>query len=340
MYNYFRQGWLVGRIAKMAREVFGAEPLVISLPSTDRIDLNRPWNAFTMILVGDQEDNATIRAIRGSFDAGKAFWVNRAPRVNVAVHGYGTEPPRTADPVTSEWLNIHPAIVTPDAMTFVPTDRWPFLYLRERAVPLRPTVEGIVVVALLSLAFLAWCTPNRSLRPNWHMFFLGAGFMLLETKGVVEMALLFGSTWIVNSIVFVAILMMILCANLFVLLVKPSRLAPYYGLLLISLAVNQLVPIAWFLSLPGSIRLLASCVMVFAPIFFSGVIFATSFQNSLDPDVDIGSNIAGAIVGGLCENLSLVVGFPGLVLVGMGFYLLSAVWRLDPSRALVCQPNP
>ena len=38
------------------------------------------------------------------------------------------------------------------------------------------------------------------------MFFLGAGFMLLETKSVVHMTLLFGSTWLVNSIVFFAIL--------------------------------------------------------------------------------------------------------------------------------------
>ena len=49
------------------------------------------------------------------------------------------------------------------------------------------------------------------------MFFLGAGFMLVETKAVVHMALLFGSTWMVNSVVFFAVLVMILLANLFVL---------------------------------------------------------------------------------------------------------------------------
>ena len=32
MYNYYRQGWVVGRLAKMAEEVFGEKPLVISLP--------------------------------------------------------------------------------------------------------------------------------------------------------------------------------------------------------------------------------------------------------------------------------------------------------------------
>ena len=74
------------------------------------------------------------------------------------------------------------------------------------------------------------------------MFFLGAGFMLLETKGVVHMALLFGSTWVVNSIVFFAILVMILLSNLFVLAFRPQRLWPYYVLLIVALVVNMVVP--------------------------------------------------------------------------------------------------
>ena len=31
-YNFFRQGWIVGRIDKMAEAAFGSRPLVISLP--------------------------------------------------------------------------------------------------------------------------------------------------------------------------------------------------------------------------------------------------------------------------------------------------------------------
>ena len=46
------------------------------------------------------------------------------------------------------------------------------------------------------------------------MFFLGAGFMLVETKAVVHMALLFGGTWIVNSVVIFAVLVMILAGQL------------------------------------------------------------------------------------------------------------------------------
>ena len=55
--------------------------------------------------------------------------------------------------------------------------------------------------------------------------------------------------------------------------------------------------------------------MVFVPVFFAGVIFATVFRDSRQPDVDFGSNVAGIILGGLSEQLSLVLGFNYLLLV-------------------------
>jgi hypothetical protein len=169
--------------------------------------------------------------------------------------------------------------------------------------------------------------PARRMRPNWQMFFLGAGFMLLETKGVVHMALLFGSTWVVNSVVFFAILVMILAANLYVVKIRPNKLTVYYALLVLALLVNALVPMNVFLSLSPLWRTLASCVVVFAPVFFAGVIFATAFRESRQPDVDFGWNVAGIVLGGLSEQLSLVLGFSYLLLVAVAYYLLSAALR-------------
>jgi hypothetical protein len=63
---------------------------------------------------------------------------------------------------------------------------------------------------------------------------------------------------------------------------------------------------------------------VLGPVFFAGVIFARLFRQSVQPDVAFGSNVAGAVVGGLSESLSLLVGFRFLLLVAMGFYALSA----------------
>jgi hypothetical protein len=144
--------------------------------------------------------------------------------------------------------------------------------------------------------------------------------MLLETKGVVHLALLFGSTWIVNSIVFFAILVMILLSNLYVLVVRPERVWPYYLLVAASLITGILIPIDAFLGLQGPARVLASCAMVFIPVFFAGIVFATMFRDSREPDIDIGSNIAGAMAGGLSEPLSLMIGFGNLLLVALILY--------------------
>jgi hypothetical protein len=57
------------------------------------------------------------------------------------------------------------------------------------------------------------------------------------------------------------------------------------------------------------------------------VIFATAFRDSRRPDVDLGSNILGVILGGLSENFSLMLGFNGLLVVAIAFYLLSAALR-------------
>ena len=183
----------------------------------------------------------------------------------------------------------------------------------------------MIVMAVLSIATIAVFAPRKGLRPNWRLFFMGAGFMLIETKSVVHLALLFGATWMVNSIVFVAILLMILCSNLFVLLARPARVWPYYALLLASLAVAAAVPMNTFLNLPGSARLVASTAVVFVPVFFAGIVFATAFRDSANPDVDFASNIAGAMLGGLAESLSLVIGFKLLLVVAALFYALSAM---------------
>ncbi|MGB7157124.1 MAG: hypothetical protein WBD40_03595, partial [Tepidisphaeraceae bacterium] len=208
----------------------------------------------------------------------------------------------------------------------LPSDDWPFLYLRDASIP-AVNVRGVVMIAGLSVALLLAFAPVRTVRLNWTMFFLGAGFMLLETKGVVHMALLFGSTWIVNSVVFAAILVMILLANLYVLRVRPRRLWPYYALLLASLLAGALVPMGFFLSLPGAAKTIVSCALVFAPVFFAGVVFATLFRDSTQPDVDFGSNVAGIILGGLSEFLSLVIGFNHLLLIAAAFYVLSLALR-------------
>ncbi|MDF2440505.1 MAG: hypothetical protein JWN98_1489 [Abditibacteriota bacterium] len=322
MYNYYRQGWVVARLQKMAGEVFGGQPVVLSLPYQKSIaPSDSQKNHITFILTGNTAPIAN--ALEKNY-----FWINQIPRTNLALNGYGTQPPPGRD--AKSWLQLGPATVETAGVDLLPSDNWPFLYLRDRTIPFI-NIRGMLLVALLSLAILFVFAPVRTAgakwQLNWQMFFLGAGFMLLETKGVVHMALLFGSTWVVNSIVFASVLVMILLSNLYVTVAKPRSLWPYYALLIVSLFVSTMIPMSVFLSLPGTIKILASCLITFVPIFFAGIIFAAVFRDSRQPGIDFGSNVAGVILGGLFENFSLVVGFNSLLLIAIAFYVLSALLR-------------
>ena len=324
-YNYFRQGWIVGRIDKMAEEAFGSKPLVISLPYVESIrPMDQQTNRITFLLAS--HDASTMAAITREFQQQQSFWINQRPQVNGLLNGFGPQPPAAPQSSATDWRRIAPTTVDTLGISRLPSDDWPFLYLREARIPAL-NLRSMALIAGLSLAILCACAPVRRLRPNWQMFFLGAGFMLLETKGVVHMALLFGSTWLVNSVVFFAILVLILASNLFVLVLKPQKLWPYYVLLSAALVVNILVPMSRFLASPGWEKVAISCAVIFVPVFFAGIIFGASFRGSSQPDVDFGSNIAGAILGGLAENLSLMIGFNYLLIVALAFYVLSAVLR-------------
>ncbi len=324
MYNFYRQGWVVGRLVRLAEKVFGSRPLVISLPYQNTIGpTNDQRDYITFLLVGNTESKV-VDAIRHRFESDRFFWLCERPLLNESINGFGPVPPVVADAQGAGFKKIGPATVHLTGTERIPTDDWPFLYLRDPAIPTL-NLRGIALLAILSLGLLLAFTPVRRMRPNGQMFFLGAGFMLLETKGVVHMALLFGATWMVNSLVFFSILTMILLSNLFVLAIRPRRLWPYFALLIAALAINILVPMGWFLSLSGVAKVIASCSLVYIPVFFAGVIFATSFRESRHPDVDFGSNIAGVVLGGLTENFSLMLGFDRLLLLAVAFYFLAAI---------------
>jgi SAM-dependent methyltransferase len=336
MYNFYRQGWVVGRLEKMAEKVFGSKPVVISLPYQDKIrPTDNQANHYTFLLVGNIGATA-VEAIRKQLEGGRLFWLHKKPSYNEPINAFGLKPPTVTGTRPEDWGKIGLATVDTAGINRLPSDDWPFLYLREATIPAL-NIRGMIVVAVLSLVILFLFAPVRTIRPNWQMFFLGAGFMLLETKGVVHMALLFGSTWVVNSIVFFTILGMILLSNLFVWVAKPRTLWPYYGLLIAALIVNTYVPMSRFLALPGAAKMIVSCAVIFVPIFFAGVIFAAAFRDSHQPDIDFGSNIGGVILGGLSEYFSLMVGFNYLLVIAIVFYMLSMIfkprWQLIPATS-------
>jgi SAM-dependent methyltransferase len=323
MCNYYRQGFVVGRLVAMAERVFGTRPIVLSLPYQAQITADqRQQGAYTLVIVG--RSDGAVAAIRNRFERGEWFWMQPALRKHEGRNSFSREPPGPLGPEETGWLKIGPAAVDTSAIGRLPTDDWPFLYLRSATIPAF-NLRGIAIMLTVSLVILGLAAPLATVRPNGPMFFLGAGFMLLENRGVVHLALLFGSTWIVSAIVFSAILVMVLLSNLYVIAVPPRRTYPVYAMLLASLVLNILLPADVFLALPQAARVLGACTVTFLPIFFAGVIFATAFRCSPRPDVDMGSNIGGVVFGGLSEYLSLVFGFNGLLVIACLFYLLAAL---------------
>lgn len=343
MYNYFRQGWLVSRLDAGLQEVFGADnPLVMTLPMTRRIEpeVATP-NVFTVFFAGN------TAPLRQAFATHPDYWLpNDTAPSPLSPNGFKT--PAPTDP--TGWQRFGLATLVPPAEPLrMATDDWPFLYLRHPMIPAL-NIRSMLIMATLAVLLIVVClkltpSPNntRAKPGTWFdgpMFFLGAGFMLIETKAVVHMALLFGSTWMVNSVVFFAVLLMILGANLFVLRFKPARLWPYYTGLIAALVINGVVPLDWFLNLSRTPQVIGASAMVFAPILFAAVIFAITFSRTASPDRAFGFNIAGAMLGGLAENLSMLLGFQYLMLVAILFYVLSAMPRRLHHEAPQQDPLP
>lgn len=349
IYNYFRQGWLAARLQRGLDEVFGSgNSLVLTLPYRKVIEPEKAtFGDFTIFFAGATDD------LRNTFARQPDYWLrNDEPPGPQSPNGFqqpGSEStptpqemPEKGQAVAPRWQHFGLATVLPPQDELrTATDDWPFLYLRGPMIPTL-SLRGMLIMGGLGLLLIFLFLPRQKKGAttlseshtrtlgfgsaiNFQFFFLGAGFMLVETKAVVTMALLFGSTWIVNSVVFLAVLVMILFANLWTLWSRPARLWPYYVGLLAALGFNALVPLDFFLGVNRSIQVLGSCLLVFTPILFAGVIFAASFKRTNKPDRAFGINIAGAMLGGLAEYSSMLLGFQYVVLVAMLFYALSAI---------------
>lgn len=211
----------------------------------------------------------------------------------------------------------------------VPTDDWPYLYLRSREIsPFYLSLIGIFVAISIASVALASKQMRSSLGGrgpiDLEMFLFGAAFLLIETKFVTAMSLVWGATWLTSAVVFGAVLLMVLLSTL-VMELSPMPWWLAAGGLTATLVATYFVPMRWLL-LDGSLaRLAASVLFVGAPIFFAAACFAMRFRVRPDANVAFGWNLLGAVSGGLLEFLSMVIGLKALSLVALAAYL-GAFW--------------
>jgi hypothetical protein len=208
------------------------------------------------------------------------------------------------------------------------TDDWPFLYLKEPQIATQYLVAlGVVLLwALLLIARGARRSGTTFRRFSPHFFVLGVAFLLLETRSLVTFSLLFGSTWIVNSLVFFAILASVLAA-IAVNARFPIRDArPLYAALFAVIAVGYLAPPDSLLLEPAWLRYVVAGGLTFAPVFVANLVFSRSFRDTRTADMAFASNLLGAMVGGAVEYLALITGYQALLLVVAGLYALAYVF--------------
>jgi hypothetical protein len=224
-----------------------------------------------------------------------------------------------------------PGDVTDDVSTAAPraaTDDWPFLYLFEPSLPSHYLIAlGLVIgwsVLLVGRAAQRSRTPLRRFSP--HFFVLGIAFLLLETRSIVTFSLLFGSTWLVNALVFFAVLASVLLAILVASRLPARRPTALYVALFVSIAVAWLVPPASLLIEPIWLRYALAGALAFAPIFFANLVFSYSFRDTRTADMSFASNLLGAAVGGAIEYVALITGYQALLLVVAGLY--AGAWLL------------
>ena len=317
-YNYYRQAWLVGRLQAMMAGTFGRPPLVMTMPYQAEVQPELALAPFTFVIGGkgtalarferpvrgrrvllaEPGAGRATRASTGSRRAGAggrgALAADRAPR------------PCTSRPATSRRPTTGRSSTCASAWCRRSTCAAPswLRYCRWRSsCHSRPIGACARTGTCSSWAPASCCSRRRRRAPR--------AAVRLDVAGELDRLLRDSRDDPVQQPVGAG--------------VRPARLWPYYLLLAGSLVVATLVPMNTFLNLAGPARVVISCAVVFVPVFFAGVIFGTAFRDSAAPDIALGSNIGGAILGGLSESLSLLIGFNNLSVLALIFYAMSAL---------------
>jgi SAM-dependent methyltransferase len=220
----------------------------------------------------------------------------------------------------------------------MPTDDWPYLYLQARTVSTF-YLSLVLMFTLISATMMILFTPEiRHTARNFdlEMFLFGAAFLLLETKLVTQMSLVWGTTWITSAVVFASILLMILLGTI-AMQKWPVNYALAASALVIALLGTYATPTELLLSGNLVARLALSIVFAGAPVFFASICFALRFKQRPEPNLAFGWNLAGAVVGGFVEILAVVIGLRSLTLVALIVYLAAL---LAERRGAIREASP
>jgi spermidine synthase len=290
IYNYFRERWLVDRLANTAAVVFHQEP---------RVHVHEERAFLGVLLAGPRLASLTDE-----------------PEVPERVLAFGQSHAPSPAHVFQRDDSIQPAL-----------DDWPFLYLRDRHIPAHYVVTLWLILAA-SVVLVVPGLRGQMGRWSWQCYLLGAGFMLLETKAITQFALLWGSTWIVASLAIASVLLMALGANFVVSRKDIGRTPWLIGAALLALVlVAAWLPIGSVTFATRTAESTFFAALYFSPIFCAGLLFGSAIRKSTSIARDYGANLLGAMTGGVAEYLSLIIGYRLLTIVIALCYIAAIVAR-------------
>jgi Spermine/spermidine synthase domain len=212
-------------------------------------------------------------------------------------------------------------LADPEVVADVSTDDWPFFYMPRRIFPVSflPMFGIVLLMSWLLISTLQGFQGGFNYLPY---FFLGSGFMLIETKAITELGLQFGNTWSIIGIVISAIMVMAFFANLAVERFKWTNTKLAFVFLLGAILAGYLVSASggFGASTGGKI---ATTLLLTSPLFFSGIVFSTMISKCKDISSAMAMNLMGAILGGFLEYNAMYFGYRALYLLALIIYGLA-----------------
>ena len=278
IYNYFRERWLVDRLANTAAAAFGEEP---------HVHVHEARAYLGVLMAGPRLKTLT-----------------HEPEVPDQVTAYG----QSHDPSPARTLRRDPSIEPA-------TDDWPFLYMKDRELP-RHYLNALAVVLVISLVAVHGDPPRR------------AGPLLVALLPARRRLHAAG-----NEIDHPVCVIVGLDVDRGVALdrrgadhgarrqLRSSRASTPCGpgswaaSCVALLAISYAVPIGRITFESRVTESIFYSVLVFSPVLCAGLLFGSAIKRSTSLPRDYGTNLLGAMVGGVAEDPSLVTGFNALLVI-------------------------
>ncbi len=295
-----------------------------------KFQVDNPWIAgrlFRLMQDAFGQDPIQFQTDVGGFDSSGRFFVAGSRE-------------RLASATSDSWLASYLATHShmPMQTASLTTDDWPYFYQHEPGLPI-----SVILISVAVLIIFGWFlrqTTGEGSAVDPHFMLLGAGFMLLEAQIVSKMALLFGTTWVVNAVVVSGLLCLIVAANLVYGAFPRIPLALAYTGLFLTLALMFTVPIEKLFFDSWLLRAALATLVLCSPVFFAGIIFVSSFARAGFRGSALGSNLFGSLIGGLLESSSLWFGLKALTILAAILYAGSAIFLRRSQTTADLSPQP